>query len=66
MREARLKIGTSLGEKCGERDRVRDDLVEEARWEIRLETTLGENRGERDRVRDDLGEEARWKIGLET
>ena len=60
------RVRGDIREKCGERDRVRDDLVEEARWEIRLETTLGENHGERDRVRDDLGEEARWKIGLET
>ena len=36
MREIGLE--TTLGEKRSERDRVRDDLGEEARWEIGLET----------------------------
>ena len=48
MREIGLE--TTLGEKCGERDRVRD-----------LETTLGEKRGRRDRVRESVVRE----MGLE-
>ena len=55
----RDRVRGDIREKCGERDRVRDDLVEEARWEIGLGTTLGDNRGERDRVRDDLRGEVR-------
>ena len=36
-----IGLGTTLGEKCGERDRVRENL-----GEIGLETTLGEKRSE--------------------